>query len=564
MTSVRLLCNTTRWKSKTLGASPTTGSPRVLFTQTEWSKNMPFDLACQEDFSNPFGADMFSYQAATYHAHQHWKCGLPDSVYDLAFLVICLLNKFKKVWIRLSENLVYNPARPDDAKAFTGGVVYMHSRSSYYRAMSILQDYGILIKNDAGEYSLDFSVRLSHLITRDAVKDSIRHRNPRGWGATDEGIETCARLLDEWNQQTGDISRSPEKLLNSKTNSSPDSEKQSVSENMCNDTPSSPSFTSTSSTTAADTTNSSCQAHHQPVIIKSRTLPNALKRLAHRIGYREIGANLLNSLMSHYSETVTTNNTFIQDKSWMKNVSWEAPERFYIMRSPADILAHAQRALTERSNRLQAKRKARGSITDLCNLFEEGWRTGQKERNASIMPARLVSRDRALLKSQIIGPAREAGIDVQDFAKWCALNWDGIGATFFHKAKSYPQQPTFAWFVRCLETYSNAYAQRDGLDLSGKANPSQRVTTQAVAAISERAEKAVSRASETVADLQAQLREAREELARVRKTKGLPIDDDPVYAKAIKLASRKITIGRYDDDDASAAPVRRKLTRRSK
>lgn len=232
--------------------------------------------------------------------------------------------------------------------------------------------------------------------------------------------------------------------------------------------------------------------------------------------------------------------------------------------SKADDLKKAIFAgVAEQRNRLQAQRKTRRSLADLCNLFEEGWRTGQKERDASIMPARLVSRDRALLKSQIIGPARDAGIDVQDFANWCALNWDGIGATFFKKAKSYPSQPAFAWFVRCLETYSSAYAQRAGLDLSGLANPSHRVSTQAVAAISATAEKAVSRATDAVADLQAQLREAREDNERLRRAKALPIDDDPVYARASKLAARKITIGSYDEE-APAAPVRRKLTRHRK
>lgn len=228
-----------------------------------------------------------------------------------------------------------------------------------------------------------------------------------------------------------------------------------------------------------------------------------------------------------------------------------------------DILAHVMGTVNAGRAKVAEKRKTRRSLADLCNLFEEGWRTGQKERDASIMPARLVSRDRALLKSQIIGPARDAGIDVQDFANWCALNWDGIGATFFKKAKSYPAQPAFAWFVRCLETYSSAYAQRDGLDLSGLANPSHRVSTQAVAAISATAEKAVSRATDAVADLQAQLREAREDNERLRRAKALPIDDDPVYARASKLAARKITIGSYDEE-APAAPVRRKLTRHRK
>jgi hypothetical protein len=234
--------------------------------------------------------------------------------------------------------------------------------------------------------------------------------------------------------------------------------------------------------------------------------------------------------------------------------------REYFMKKASEVMQALHNVQAKR-DALADKRMKRGTLADLCNLFEDGWRSGQKERNPALMPARLVVRDRALLKSQIVGPAREAGIDVRDFAYWTALNWDGLGATFFKKAKSYPLQPAFAWLVRCLESYTGAYHQRDGLDLSGLANPAHRVSAQALAAIADKADKAINSATESIEDLKAQLREARTENEVLRQSSGLPIDDDPVYARASKLAARKITIGSYDDVEP---PRRSKLPRHRK
>jgi hypothetical protein len=234
--------------------------------------------------------------------------------------------------------------------------------------------------------------------------------------------------------------------------------------------------------------------------------------------------------------------------------------REYFMKKASEVMQALQNVQAKR-DALSDKRAKRGTLADLCNLFEEGWRSGQKERNPSLMPARLVARDRALLKSQIVGPAREAGIDVRAFGFWVAENWDGLGATFFKKAKSYPANPAFPWLVRCLESYTGAFHQRDGLDLSGLANPAHRVSAQALAAIADKADKAVASAAESLEDLKAQLREARTENEALRQSNGLPIDDDPVYARASKLAARKITIGSYDDVDA---PRRSKLPRHRK
>lgn len=216
-------------------------------------------------------------------------------------------------------------------------------------------------------------------------------------------------------------------------------------------------------------------------------------------------------------------------------------------------------SVASRSNRLHQKRAKRQSIADLCTLFEDAWRKGQHERDRSILAARLVARDRKLLKDQIIYPARELDMDVADFAKWVAVHWDAIGAAYFKKAKAYPSAPAFRWLVRCLETYTTAYKNRDSLDPSGKLPDAQRVSTEALAALSDRTEKAIKAATADLDDLRMQLDEARRENEKLKQARGLPVEDDPVYTRIIQQAKRKVTIGSYDDDEPK--PRRIKIKR---
>lgn len=218
------------------------------------------------------------------------------------------------------------------------------------------------------------------------------------------------------------------------------------------------------------------------------------------------------------------------------------------MRTKDAVLKAITAQIDEKRSALQSKREKRATVADLCALFEDGWRNGQRERDGSYLPARLVPRDRALLKSQIIVPGRDVGLDVKEFAHWVTAHWDAIGAQYFKKAKSYPKYPAFRWLISCLETYNAAYQNRDYLDTTGKLPDSQRVSAEAVAATKSEAQAALQAAERQIADLKAQLKEQEGENKRLRVKRGMAADDDPIYAKAIKLASRKITIGSYDDE----------------
>lgn len=233
-------------------------------------------------------------------------------------------------------------------------------------------------------------------------------------------------------------------------------------------------------------------------------------------------------------------------------------EFFMGKRSAADVLASVQSTVAAARETLATKRRSRATLADMCSLFENAWNKGQRERTRSIPPTRLVPRDRSLLKTQLVMPFRDSDMQIEDFAYWVAKHWDAIGAQYFQKSKAYPEVPAFRWLVTCLETYTLAYQHRDSLDPTGTPNTAQRVSAGVLAASKADAAEALAIAKKQIADLQAQLKEAGAEAVKVRRAKGLPLDDDPVYARVIQKASRKITIGNYDDDeDAKPRKLRR-------
>ena len=230
--------------------------------------------------------------------------------------------------------------------------------------------------------------------------------------------------------------------------------------------------------------------------------------------------------------------------------------RNWLMRTKDAVLKAITAQVDAQRSALQSKREKRATIADLCALFEDGWRNGQRERDSTYLPARLIPRDRSLLKTQIVVPGREVGLDVKEFAHWVSANWDAIGAQYFKKTKAYPQAPAFRWFIACLETYTLAFQNRDYLDTTGKLPDYRRVSAEAVAATKSEAKAALSAAERQIADLKAQLKEQESENKKLRAKRGMAADDDPIFAKAIKLGQRKITIGSYDDEPE---PRKRKI-----
>lgn len=228
---------------------------------------------------------------------------------------------------------------------------------------------------------------------------------------------------------------------------------------------------------------------------------------------------------------------------------------FTMARSPAQILAAAQDYVAERSNRLQAKRKASGTLAARTALAEQAWRDGQLARNAKSFPAKLDARYRKLLKDQVIRPAESLDLDSAEFLHWVAENWNALGSAYFAKSKSYPADPHFGWLIKCLATYSKAYTERDTVDLAPA--PVQ------VPVNKKRVPEGFRTWEEYAEYLRVDRDAAHRELKAMTAGKELPDDDDPVYARIKEQASRKIVFGKFDDDE-EAAPVRRKLRKHRK
>lgn len=227
-------------------------------------------------------------------------------------------------------------------------------------------------------------------------------------------------------------------------------------------------------------------------------------------------------------------------------------------RTAEQILADVTASVGAARDKVRDKRRKRRTLADLCSLFENAWNRGQREKSKEVPPTRLVQRDRALLKSQIITPFRDTTIDIEDFAYWVALNWHAIGAQYFTKSKRYPELPAFRWLVKCLETYTLAYQNREYLDENASLSRTQmRKKVAAVEKIQESADRSIASMQSEVEDLRRQLAERDKDNARLREQLGEAEDDDPILAHAVRAAKRKVKIGSYDDEPSK--PRRRRL-----
>lgn len=495
--------------------------------------------------------DFPGFQAAIDHLESQWRGPLPTMAARVAYAAVTLTSKFNRTKCRISARLLQRGLRRNRLTGFSGLAPFVESVQSINESIRELVRLGIFVVDELGRTAIDYSITAADLVADEEIYKSVRKRNSFNpkmrtrEGVTEWGMRLAAWLLPHNDKTTGK-SQSGSKTSGSSSADSksgsgiPNQKCENLSSGGQESAVSNSADTSIAPTSPPDTTSVSCR--------KQENTP------ARSLWKKTIGNQCLGSAESYSLLYRTT--TLSGDKSPSSKWDW-------LMSKASELKELILASAKAKQDSLTAKRKGRMNFSDMCNLFEEGWRSGQRERDQTVMPGRLVARDRALLKTQIIGPARDAGIDPKDFAYWIAVNWDGIGATFFKKAKSYPAQPAFAWLVRCLETYSGAYAQRDGLDLSGLANPSPQVSQRAVAQLSENAIKLATASQDTVADLQAQLREAYRENETLKRGKSLPIEDDPVYARASKLASRRIVIGSYDDEESKPA-VRRKLKRLTK
>lgn len=220
-------------------------------------------------------------------------------------------------------------------------------------------------------------------------------------------------------------------------------------------------------------------------------------------------------------------------------------------RSAADVLQGITASVSAGRDKVAAKRKSRRSLADMVALFESNWAKGQRDAGSS-MPNRIVGRDRALIKSQLLKRVQGGNFDTDAFAYWVARHWSAIGAQYFNKVKVYPEHPVMPWFITCMETYILAYEQREYLDEEGSRSHTNLMRkAKAAGTTAEATARIAKERAAKVAELEAELRAMDEELTELRKEK---YKDGPIYHDAIdedfaeKLArDRKISLPDYDD-----------------
>lgn len=221
--------------------------------------------------------------------------------------------------------------------------------------------------------------------------------------------------------------------------------------------------------------------------------------------------------------------------------------RDYIMgnRTAAQIMADVHTSVAAGREKVQAKRKTRRTLADSCALFETEWANGQRDRDSAMPVSRIVGKDRALLKQHILKRAEGTELDTDAFAYWVANNWQAIGASYFAKAKSYPERPVMPWLVKCFDTYVIAYQQKDTLDTEGTRSQTELLKRAAQTTQVQEAGKNVAEAKDKeLAIVKAQLAEANRLLAKKGQSANPDLDAE---SQAIVAKGKRMSFPDYDD-----------------
>lgn len=126
-------------------------------------------------------------------------------------------------------------------------------------------------------------------------------------------------------------------------------------------------------------------------------------------------------------------------------------------------------ALAVKKQVVRDKRLKRGNATDYGKLFQAAWHSAMKERFPKIPRTpwneeRVVSR----VKRQIIRPALDAGVNVEELARFIVLHWFKIKAKHLKWANEYPSKPVINFVLARIDDYMTAFATADG-DSDGEA-----------------------------------------------------------------------------------------------
>lgn len=217
-------------------------------------------------------------------------------------------------------------------------------------------------------------------------------------------------------------------------------------------------------------------------------------------------------------------------------------------RTASQIAADALASVDSTRRKVREKQAKRGTLADRMRAFEREWGAGQIEASGGRIPTRIDQRGKKLIKDQLLKRAAPE-FDTTHFAYWVSKNWQAIGAQYFAKAKSYPEKPVVPWLIKCLETYIEAYEQREYLDEAGtRSNLSARKAIQQRDKAYDNVKTVISAKDREIERLKAQLNERDDMLDEYEKRGKVDNPDlSPTMRKALKKA-RNVK-GRFKDFD---------------
>jgi hypothetical protein len=222
------------------------------------------------------------------------------------------------------------------------------------------------------------------------------------------------------------------------------------------------------------------------------------------------------------------------------------------VRKAEEVLAAVQSIVAGKREQLQGNRRSRRTKADQLALFERAWIAGCKERNSNALVIRFTATDKSLVWNRFIKETEGLDIDIEDFARWIAANWDGIGVHYFRKSKSYPDTPALRWMLKCLQVYSDAYASRESLDLTAAPSPSGKRRK-----VSSEDATAYAKLQQELAAARAEQRIAKQQLNDIVNQTGVEHPDAHIYAEEVKhfkATVKKPVFGKWEEDEPAAKP----------
>lgn len=515
----------------------------------------------------PFNSDdLPDYQAAIQVWRTHWFRCLTDTQNEIVLAIIDSTVRFVKSsrWMTYHWFVYGGLPNPEEGFAGTAPITPI-TRDNFYKNMRKLIELGIVVEIRRDTYAIDYSITAAHLTADENIVRSMRSRNSRGGQLqTQEGIQewSASRIihslttsqnhpLQDNNSNTSHSAKKPSQEKPSSWPQKPSKKSPSHSQNekecgkCCTDQPKCEQTTSTE--TCLETTQTENTSTTKNEVYSTNNAGIAVNWSKHL----KIWAN-------RYS-VVHKTQLIISDKSNIICLVGNHSER-NVMRSPQEILAAALDGSLQKREKVRVKRRVRRNVTDLVAMFELEWARGQRERDATVPPNRIVGRYRSILKKNIIYPAMDTELDTDAFAYWVAHNWQAIGATYFSNSKSYPERPVIPWLVKCFETYIIAFQQKEHLDTEGTRSQTDLMKRAAATTQMQEAGRAVAEdLARENALLKAQLRE-RDAIIR-KQGSAFEMENDMLDDKAKRILQRgkKMVLPDYDDEPA---PKRKKAKRK--